>query len=96
LESRGCSWNDSGRFKLSRHVAQTHNSPRLESSDLVNVPVEEVMRLRVGNVEQFSRLRDVTGDALVDRDANLVAFLKYVKRVQNESSLRYYSARVNF
>ena len=46
--------------------------PGGEAGDLVNVPVEEGVRLRVGDVEQLAGLGHVAGDPLVHRHADLV------------------------
>ena len=54
-------------------------SPGGESGELVNVPVEERVRLRVGDVELLAGLGDVPGDALRHGNADLVvAALKQI------------------
>ena len=53
--------------------------PGGETGDLVNVPVEEGVRLRVGDVEQLAGLGHVPGDPLVHGHADLVEAALEVK-----------------
>ena len=62
-------------YKVARILLTQPRPPSLpggEAGDLVNVPVEEGVRLRVGDVEQLAGLGHVAGDPLVHRHADLV------------------------
>ena len=62
-------------YKVARILLTQPRPPSLpggEAGDLVNVPVEEWVRLRVGDVEQLAGLGHVAGDPLVHRHADLV------------------------